>query len=106
MKYNPDIVKAYFRDCGLPECEVELKFCETRKWKFDFAWEAPHFLALEVQGGIFTGGRHTQGAALLKEYEKLNAAASRGWRVMFCIPRDLCMDHTMQYLKNALGVTE
>ena len=43
--------------------------------------------------------------ALLKEYEKLNTAASLGWRVMFCVPRDLCMDNTVQFIKQALEVT-
>lgn len=69
----------------IPPPESEHRFHATRKWRFDFAWPA-HKVALEVQGGIFTGGRHTRGAALLREHEKLNAAAIAGWRVLFCTP--------------------
>ena len=45
---------------------------------------------LEVQGGIFIAGRHTRGAELLKEWEKLNTLASMGWRVLYCQPQDVC----------------
>lgn len=47
---------------------------------------------MEVQGGIFTQGRHTRGAALLKEHEKLNHAAILGWRVLFTTPDRLLTD--------------
>lgn len=73
---------------GLPEPEAEYRFAPPRKWRFDFAWPH-HKLALEVQGAIFTQGRHTRGAALLKEHEKLNAAAALGYRVLFITPKAL-----------------
>lgn len=72
----------------IPAPAREHRFHASRRWRFDFAWEM-HKLALEVQGGIFTRGRHTRGAALLKEHEKLNAAAIAGWRVLYCTPRDV-----------------
>lgn len=59
-------------------------------------------LALEVQGGIFIQGRHNRGAALLKEWEKLNAAAILGWRILFCQPQDLCMKDTVEMIRKAL----
>lgn len=67
---------------------AEYKFHPSRKWRFDFAWP-DRLLALEVQGGIWTSGRHVRGASLLKEWEKLNEAATLGWRVMYCQPQDL-----------------
>ena len=72
----------------IPEPHAEYRFHATRRWRFDYAWPS-HKLALEVQGGIFTEGRHTRGGALLKEHEKLNAAAIDGWRVLFTTPRDV-----------------
>lgn len=72
----------------IPNPEREHRFHSVRRWRFDFAW--PRWrIALEVQGGIFTGGRHTRGAALLREHEKLNAAAIAGWRVLFATPRQV-----------------
>lgn len=103
MKYNPKIVIAYFKECGLPEPVTEYKFAHTigRKWRFDFAFEK-EMVAVEIQGGLFSGGRHTNGAALLKEYEKLNHAAMLGWRVMFFQPKAICLIETVKMIREAL----
>lgn len=75
---------------GIPIPEMEYRFAPPRRWRFDYAWPA-HKLALEVQGGLFMrgGGRHSRGAALRKEHEKLNAAAAMGWRILYCLPETL-----------------
>ena len=73
---------------GLPRPVPELRFAAPRRWRFDWAWPSLR-IALEVQGGIFSGGRHVRGAALLKEMEKLNAAAIAGYRVLYCTPATL-----------------
>jgi hypothetical protein len=74
---------------GLPEPAEEYPFAEEigRKWRFDWVFEG--WLALEIQGGLFVEGRHAQGAALLKEHEKLNWAVVLGYSVMFCTPQDV-----------------
>ena len=77
---------------GLPAPLAEYKFCPTRKWKHDFYWpfiDAAGGVALENQGGIFSGGRHTRGAALLKEHEKLNASVVAGNRILFTTPQTI-----------------
>jgi hypothetical protein len=73
---------------GLPEPVPELRFAPPRRWRFDWAF-VPQKLAVEVQGGLFVNGRHSRGAALLKEHEKLNAAAAAGWRVVFVTPQQI-----------------
>ncbi|MFB1502012.1 hypothetical protein [Thiocapsa sp. N5-Cardenillas] len=88
-KYEPRIVAAYYADYGLPIPEFEFRFHPTRKWRLDISWPVRR-VCLEVQGGIFIAGRHTRGAALLKEWEKLNTLASMGWRVLYCQPKDVC----------------
>ena len=103
MNYNPKIVIAWFKANGLSEPVAEYRFAPPRKWRFDFAWEV-HRLALEVQGGIFTNGRHTRGAALLKEMEKLNTAAAMGYRVLYVVPSELCMPQTVEMVKAAMKV--
>jgi hypothetical protein len=85
----------------LPEPTPEFYFAKPRKWRFDYAWPAEK-VALEVQGGIWTGGRHSRGAALLKEWEKLNTAAAKGWRLLYCQPADLTSLETMRAIKEAL----
>ncbi len=87
---------------GIPLPREEYKFHPSRKWRFDLAWEAQR-VALEVQGGLFVQGRHSRGAALLKEHEKLNAAAALGWRILYCTPKTLCDLGTLRTIKDALA---
>ena len=41
------------------EVVKEFKFHPTRRWRFDYAIPT-HKIALEVEGGVWTGGRHTR----------------------------------------------
>ncbi len=66
---------------GLPAPEREYRFAPPRRWRFDFAWPAQR-LALEVEGGVWTGGRHVRGAGYERDCEKYSEAALRGWRVL------------------------
>lgn len=43
-------------------------------------------IAIEVEGGAFTRGRHTRGAGFIGDMEKYNAATSMGWRVFRVTP--------------------
>ena len=87
--YNTAIVLAWIEEVGIRGTEVEHKFHPTRKWRFDFAWP-DRKLYLEVDGGIWTNGRHVRGAALKSEWEKRNTATVMGWRGLWCEPCDLC----------------
>ena len=75
------------RAVGLPMPEREYRFAPPRRWRFDFSYPQWH-VAIEVQGAIWTQGRHSRGSGLLLEHEKLNAAASLGWRVLYTTPKD------------------
>ena len=61
--------------------EREYRFHPERKWRFDFAFPDKK-LAVEIEGGIFSGGAHTRGAKYIKDCEKYNAAVLMGWRVL------------------------
>lgn len=102
--YNPKIVAAFLADQGLPKPEWEFRFHPERKWRFDLCF-VEHKLAIEIQGGLWTRGRHTRGAALLKEYEKLNAAAALSWRILFVTPDQLCTQSTVSLIKQCLGLS-
>jgi hypothetical protein len=87
VSYRPTI-EALCKADKLPAPVCEYRFAPPRRWRFDFAWLESR-VALEVQGGVFVHGRHSRGAALLKEHEKLSTAAAMGWRVVFCTPSTL-----------------
>ena len=70
-------IRAY----GLSIPEREHRFHPTRRWRFDFAYP-DKMLAIEIHGGVFSGGRHTRGAGFTKDCEKYTEAAILGWRIL------------------------
>jgi hypothetical protein len=90
---------------GLPRPEREWKFEAKRRWRFDYAWPE-RMVALEVEGGVWTGGRHTRGAGFLKDLEKYNRAAVLGWRLLRVTPDKLVSFGTFEMLREILGLRE
>ena len=71
---------------------------EVPPWRFDYAF--PDFkVALEVEGGVFTGGRHTRSLGFLNDIEKYNAAAVLGWTVVRTVPDELYTEKNLAMLK-------
>ncbi|WP_223306495.1 endonuclease domain-containing protein [Achromobacter insolitus] len=63
------------------EAQREYRFAPPRMWRFDFAWPEQRF-AVEIEGGVWTNGRHTRGSGFVADTEKYNAAALAGWKVL------------------------
>ncbi|WP_445403247.1 DUF559 domain-containing protein [Acinetobacter vivianii] len=61
--------------------EPEYKFHPTRKWRADFLISNTRIL-IEVEGGIWSQGRHTRGTGYIGDMEKYNAAAILGFQVL------------------------
>ncbi len=61
--------------------EQEFKFYPERKWKADFHLVGKKIL-VEVEGGIWSGGRHTRGKGYIGDMEKYNAATMMGYQVI------------------------
>ena len=77
---------------------AEWPFHPTRKWRFDYA--CPELkIAIEVDGGIFTGGRHSGGVGQLRDFEKGNNACAMGWLVFHAQPEDM---HDLEFRKLVL----
>jgi very-short-patch-repair endonuclease len=68
--------------------QLEYKFHPHRKWRADLCFVAEK-LIIEVEGGIWTGGRHTSGAGFTKDIEKYNVATAMGYRILRASPSDL-----------------
>ncbi|MEB4802508.1 DUF559 domain-containing protein, partial [Acinetobacter soli] len=61
--------------------EQEYRFHTKRKWRADF-WIIGTKILVEVEGGIWSGGRHTRGKGYIGDMEKYNAAAMMGFTVL------------------------
>lgn len=89
------------KEAGLPEPATEFQFHSIRKWRFDFAW-VDCKIALEVEGGVWTNGRHTRGQGFLGDMEKYNHAALAGWFVLRTTPNKLHSPTTLNLIREAM----
>ena len=64
----------------MPEKEYGFAKKLGRRWRFDRAWPE-HKVAVELEGGVYTQGRHTRGKGFEADCEKYNQATAMGWRV-------------------------
>lgn len=58
-----------------------LKANGLKDWRFDIAITL-HLIAIELDGAVFTSGRHTRGLGFISDMDKMNAATVNGWRVL------------------------
>ena len=65
---------------GIPPMEKEHRFHTTRRWRFDRAY-VEQKIAVEVEGGIWSKGRHSRGKGFSEDCTKYNNAAALGWTV-------------------------
>lgn len=61
--------------------EKEFRFNPQRKWRADYALTSKMIL-IEIEGGVYSSGRHTRGKGFSNDCEKYNAAALLGWKVL------------------------
>ena len=96
---------ALLAQAGIPVPIPEFRFHPTRKWRADYVW-ADAKLALEVEGGVWTRGRHTRGAGFLADIQKYNALACAGWRLLRVTPDQLATGATVLMIAECLGVAK
>jgi very-short-patch-repair endonuclease len=80
----------------------QYRFHPVRRWRFDYA-SPDHRVAIEIQGGIWTNGRHSRGSGQVQEFEKMNAAAHLGWRVFFLHAGTINDTPTLSMIANTIA---
>lgn len=80
---------------------AEYRFHKSRKWRFDYAF-VEYKVAVEIEGGIWTQGRHIRPYGFKADMEKYNAATALGWRVFRFTPFEITNTKTLQLLKMVL----
>lgn len=105
MRLTVESTIAALQQHGLPDPVPEFQFAPPRRWRFDHCWP-DYLLAWEVDGGVYTRGRHTRGRGYETDCQKLNEALLRGWRVLRTTTGQVASGAALGWLLRALGVEE
>ena len=81
-----DSILASIRAAGF-DAVTEYRFSK-RQFRFDIALLGER-IAIEYEGGIYTGGRHTRATGYAKDCQKYNLATAAGWRVFRFTAKDI-----------------
>jgi hypothetical protein len=80
------LMEKHLQELGL-RYEREYLFIPSRKWRADFAVSKRYsdgvirYSLVEIEGGIWTRGRHTRGKGYQADMEKYNMASAFGYKV-------------------------
>ena len=85
--YYPLFLKT-LETLGIEKPATEYHFHKTRRWRFDFCFVKSK-LALEVEGGVWTNGRHVRGSGFIKDMEKYNEATILGYHLLRVTPDEM-----------------
>jgi very-short-patch-repair endonuclease len=83
----------------------EWLFHPERMWRLDWAWPEAK-IALEIDGGTWTGGRHTRGKGYAEDCRKLNEATAMGWSILRVTPEMIDSGEAFGWLERVLASRE
>lgn len=96
-----DLFQRYLEKEIGKETEAEFRFYPSRMWRFDYA--IPDLkIAIEIDGGVWTYGRHNRASSYIKDAEKLNTAASLGWLVLRIVRENSYTIATLDLIKQTI----
>lgn len=100
-------IKCFNVDKGLPLPEREYNFSKyfadvPKKWKSDFVWPEAK-LIFEVEGGIWSQGRHIRGTGFTNDVEKYNWLTLQGWKVLRGTAEHVKSAQAIKWICEALG---
>ena len=101
MSAPEDLLAFQLRAVGIA-FHREFQFAPPRRWRADFV--IGDSLLIEIDGGVFSGGRHTTGDGFRRDIEKSNAAVMAGWRVLHFLPEQIIDGSALATIERTLAV--
>ena len=84
----PTIFRLISDNPGIPDPVDEFRFHPVRKWRIDVCWPDQK-LAVEIEGGVWTGGWHTHPSGFMKDKEKYNTLSVFGYHLLRFTPQEM-----------------
>lgn len=76
------LLEKHMTELGI-KFKPEYQFYDNRKWRFDYLINGPDWIyGVEIEGAIWTRGRHTRGKGYQADMEKYNHASVLGFRLL------------------------
>lgn len=79
-----------------------LEQAHMKDWRFDFVI-TDQKVAIECEGGIYTGGAHVRGKYYEDNCAKYNTALVLGWKVIRVTKRQIDSGQAMAWIHGAIG---
>jgi very-short-patch-repair endonuclease len=98
-------LETHIRQYGLPEPVKQYKFHPLRRWLADFGWPEQKLL-VEVEGGVWSEGRHVRGGGYENDCEKYNEAQLMGFVVLRFSTGQVLKGKAVKVITRALGFEE
>lgn len=77
------------------------EYRKGRNWRCDFAWPELR-LIVEVEGGVYTQGRHVRPSGFTKDIEKYNAIAAAGWTLQRFSRREVTSGEALNVIQRVI----
>ncbi len=87
---------------GLPIPVREFKFHPSRRWRVDYFFKEIG-LAIEIEGGAWTRGRHTRGKGFEADMLKYNNLTLLGYRLLRFTPQQERNGDAIEVIRQLIG---
>jgi very-short-patch-repair endonuclease len=88
--------------------EREFRFCPERRWRADYRLKAVMLhgmqILIEIDGAVYSMGRHTRGAGREADMRKINKAQALGYMVLSFSTTMVLRGETRSFLQEHLGL--
>jgi hypothetical protein len=102
VKFNEAhvLLEEQFQELGLLFI-AEFTFHPARRWRFDYL--IGDHVAVEIEGSIWTSGRHTRGQGFQGDIEKYNHATMMGYRLLRFSTADVLEGRAKAFIQEHLS---